>query len=129
MKNFDAMTPRILLVEDDATNALLLRRQLETLGYSLERHVTTGEDAIQAVGLAEPDLIFMDIHLGSDLSGIETVRTIRKSSQARIIFLTAHGTEQIRKAAMDLQPLLFLERPIPLATLRSAMDTFHRSFE
>lgn len=119
--------PDILLVEDDMTNALLITRQLETLGYHVARQVSTGEAAIEAVDEHHPDLIFMDIRLGSDMSGIEAVRSIRKKSTPQVVFLTAHGNDQIKKAAMDLQPLLFLERPVPLARLRSAMEAYERS--
>lgn len=121
--------PIILLVEDDITNALLITRQLETLGYGVGLQVSTGEDAIAAVDTMNPNLIFMDIRLGSDMSGIEAVRTIRKKGSPQVVFLTAHGNDQIKKAAMDLQPLLFLERPVPLARLRSAMEAYERSLE
>ena len=62
---------KIYIVEDARIIALELQRVLENLGYMVSGIAGSGEEAIEAVVAADPDLILMDVRLGGQMSGIE----------------------------------------------------------
>jgi two-component system cell cycle response regulator DivK len=69
------MTTRILHVEDNAANRMIVRDLLEFQGYQVVE-VTDGEAAITAAERERPDLILMDIQLPR-ISGLEATRRIK----------------------------------------------------
>jgi CheY-like chemotaxis protein len=88
---------RVLIVEDQSENRLLLRRLLEPLGFEL-REAVNGQEAVALFEQWHPDLIWMDIRMPV-MDGLEAVRRIRATqpgAQAKIIALTAHALEEER---------------------------------
>ncbi len=88
---------RVLLVEDDPGDAMLVRyavaRQTD-LHYELD-HVQTCADALVRLERSDYDLILLDLTL-PDTSGIETVESIISSAgQAAIVVLTGHDSKQL----------------------------------
>src|SRR6185295_9747085 len=91
------MSPRILVIEDDAAIAELLRYNLEAEGLRPTIAVT-GEDAEMQVAEDRFDLIVLDWMLPG-LSGIELCRRLRRRETTRsvpILMLTARGEETDR---------------------------------
>src|SRR5207253_2154834 len=65
------MTPATLLVvEDEAVQALDLRRRVVRLGYAVAGVTGTGAEAIRLAELHRPDLVLMDIGLQGDMDGV-----------------------------------------------------------
>ena len=73
------MDARILVVEDDASIAELIERNLQTAGFSTRR-VAEGDLALGAVREFAPDLVVLDIMLPG-LDGLEITRRLRESSE------------------------------------------------
>lgn len=69
----------IFVVEDNPLYQQLIARQLEPLCTSLELF-NKGEDCIAELTTLTPDMIVMDNSLDGELSGLETVRVIRKTN-------------------------------------------------
>jgi CheY-like chemotaxis protein len=85
---------RLLIVEDQPENRLLLRRLLEPLGFEL-REAVNGQEAVALFERWHPDLIWMDIRMPV-MDGLEAVRRIRSTqagAQTKIVALTAHALE------------------------------------
>jgi len=57
------MSPRILIVEDEAITAMDIKKRLGNLGFEVVSIASRGEEAIQKVRDLKPDLILMDILL------------------------------------------------------------------
>jgi two-component system phosphate regulon response regulator PhoB len=88
------MAPRILVVEDDAAIAELVRYNLEAEGLKCTI-AATGEEAELQVAEDRFDLIVLDWMLPG-LSGIELCRRLRRRDDLRrvpILMLTARGEE------------------------------------
>lgn len=91
------MTAEILIVEDEAALAEVLRYNLESEGYRV-RHARDGEEAEVMMSEDRPDLVVLDWMLPS-VSGIEICRRLRakpETSALPILLLTARGEEADR---------------------------------
>jgi PAS domain S-box-containing protein len=92
---------RLLIVEDQAENRLLLQRLLNPLGFEL-REAANGREAVALFEQWHPHLIWMDIRMPV-MDGLEAVRRIRATkagAATKIIALTAHALEEERKPIM-----------------------------
>ncbi len=82
---------RILIIEDDAKLAELVRLYLERDGY----RITIAHDGREGLALARqrlPDLVILDLMLPG-LAGGEILKQLRSESPVPIIMLTAKATE------------------------------------
>ncbi len=78
---------RVLIVEDQFENRLLLRRLLERVGFSV-RATGDGEEGIETFKSWRPHFIWMDRGLRG-MDGLETVRRIRKLNGGREVKIAA----------------------------------------
>ena len=103
---------RILIVEDQPENRLLLRNILEPLGFDL-REAVNGKEAVELFGLWQPHLIWMDVRMPL-MDGVEATRRI-KSTEAgvhtKIIALTAHALEDERREILAAGCDDFVRKP------------------
>jgi two-component system phosphate regulon response regulator PhoB len=91
------MTPKVMVVEDEESLALMLRYNLEAEGYAVDT-VERGDDAEARLRETVPDLLLLDWMLPG-VSGIELCRRLRSRGETRalpIIMLTARGEESER---------------------------------
>jgi signal transduction histidine kinase len=102
---------KILIVEDESIIALDIKTSLLDAGYNVVAIAVSGEDAIALVPEHEPDLILMDIRLRGKMDGIESAAEIVKSSNAPIIFLTAHADKDTLDRAKLTGPFGYLIKP------------------
>lgn len=103
---------RLLLVEDQPDNRLLLRRLLDPLGFEL-REAANGQEAVAVFAQWHPDLIWMDIRMPV-MDGVEAVRRIRTTTagaKTKIIALTAHALEEERSPIMAAGCDDFVRKP------------------
>jgi two-component system KDP operon response regulator KdpE len=99
----------ILIVDDDPRILRLVREVLSALGYQILAR-TTGEEAIKAVALEDPDLVILDILLG-DLDGYRVCRRVREFSDVPIIMLTAKVTETDMLAGFEAGADDYITKP------------------
>jgi signal transduction histidine kinase/ActR/RegA family two-component response regulator len=67
---------RVLIVEDNETNRLVLRRMLERMGVASITAVDGGEAALQLMDTSRFDLVLMDVHMPG-MDGVECTTQIR----------------------------------------------------
>ena len=81
----------VLIVEDETLIAQDLRRRLESWGCRVIEICDAAPVAIDLAKSLKPELIFMDIRLHGQISGLEAARVIQRDAPSRIIFLTANA--------------------------------------
>ncbi|MGC9349837.1 MAG: response regulator [Anaerolineae bacterium] len=119
---------KILLVEDEAMVAMVMRWSLEHLGYAVCATVATGEDAVRAAQACTPDLVLMDVHLPGGLSGIEAAQQIATQQDVPFIFFSGYSEEEIAEQAYPLEPVACLSKPVETHVLASVIaEALNRS--
>ena len=69
-----AAVPKIMIVDDELFNLDVLEQELETLGYDIVT-ASNGEEALQNIDSAPPDLILLDIIMPG-IDGYEVCRRV-----------------------------------------------------
>lgn len=90
----------VLLVEDDRSIAGSVTASLSAAGMEVA-HVTTGAAAVDALSLAVPDVVLLDLGL-PDMDGLDVARLLRERSQVPIIIVSARGDELDRVLGLEL---------------------------
>ncbi len=112
---------KVLIVEDEAMVAMLMRRNLRLLDYDICALAATGEEAIAAVEAHHPDVIVMDIHLPGMMDGLEAAQKIRDRYPTPIIFLTGYSDENVWKRADQVHPAAYMVKPVQTQELAAAI--------
>src|ERR1700751_101311 len=99
----------VLVVEDDADIADVLRRSLRNEGYE----VRTSADGVEALDMAVgfvPDLVVLDLGLPG-LAGLEVCRRLRQEGDVPILMLTARAETEDRGTGLDRGADDYLVKP------------------
>ena len=109
---------RILIVEDDARIADVVRRSLAEAGYAVDV-AGDGPSALEAFDVEAYDLVVLDLMLpGIDGGGIEVCRIVRaQNSGVPILMLTALDGPQRKAAGLDAGADDYLVKPFHLVEL------------
>ncbi|MEU5977523.1 response regulator transcription factor [Streptomyces sp. NPDC047315] len=103
------MGPRILVAEDDAKQASLIRVYLEREGNEVHL-VSNGRAAIDHARTHRPDLIVLDVMMPL-VDGLDVCRVLRTESQVPILLLTARTTEEDVLLGLDLGADDYMTKP------------------
>ncbi len=123
---------RALVVDDNASACAAIHGLLDGLAQSTES-ADAGETALDLVTDATEagrpyDIVFVDWRMPG-LDGIETARRMRTlramSDDARIVLVTAHGADDVRREADTSLIDLVLQKPVTRSTM---VDTLTRFF-
>jgi adenylate cyclase len=110
--------PRILIVDDNATNRDILAVRLTTQGYDLH-HAVDGEEALVAAQKLLPDLILLDVMMPK-LNGIEVCRRLKGDASLPfmpIILVTSRADTKDIVAGLDAGADEYLTKPVDQAAL------------
>jgi len=102
----------LLIVEDDADIAELVRHHAEREGYRA-RVCHSGRDALEEARRRPPDLLVLDIML-PDLDGLEVTRRLKRDPAAQgvsILILSARGEESDIVAGLELGADDYVTKP------------------
>jgi two-component system alkaline phosphatase synthesis response regulator PhoP len=116
------MSSRILIVEDDPSIRLGLKRSLEFEGFNVDV-AKDGEEAIQRAFDKKPDLIVLDLMLPK-VNGFEVCRTVRKyDSSIPIVILSAKGDEGDKVLGLELGADDYVTKPFSIRELTARIKT------
>jgi two-component system, cell cycle response regulator DivK len=116
---------RILVVEDNPDNMILICDILASLHYTVLRAVD-GEQGVMMAASERPDLILMDLSLPR-LDGWQAARQIKANRELEhipIIALTAHALIGDRERALAAGCDDYLSKPINFRVLAHKLDAY-----
>ncbi|UWR63102.1 response regulator [Phaeobacter inhibens] len=114
---------RILVVEDNEINRLLVERMLTNLGHQVVL-APGGAEGVAAARAERFDLIFMDISM-PEVDGIEATRQIREQGLAegtQIVALTAHVAPRDHARIRDAGLAEVVTKPVSKSTLAEVIS-------
>lgn len=110
---------RVLSVEDNQINQMLMKTRLERAGYQVLT-ASNGTAVLNLMAAGEQfDLILMDINM-PDMHGFEVAAKLKADQnyqQAPIIFVTAHVLDEYRERAEELGAAGFFTKPVDFPAL------------
>ncbi len=123
---------KILVVEDERINAMVITSMLTKLGHTAV-HKENGDQALEILKEEQFDCVLMDIQMPHK-DGIETTKAIRNNtcgncSTIPIIALTAHAMKGDRERFMEAGMNNYLTKPVKLEQLTSTLQSIQAGKE
>jgi two-component system LytT family response regulator len=112
---------RVLIVDDEQPARDKLRRLLGQTALAERLVIDEARDGVEALarlGLARPDVIFLDIQM-PEVSGLEVAASLPAPAPL-VVFVTAY--DQYAVPAFDANAIDYLLKPYDLARLQRALD-------
>jgi len=119
------MSAKILYIEDNADNRLLVRRILMVEGYE----IFEAEDGVTGIEIAlreQPDLVLMDMNL-PEIDGYELTKRMREKSVLKdtpIIAMTANVMHGDREKTLEAGCDGYIPKPIDVDALPDQVKRF-----
>lgn len=118
------MSTRILVVEDDAGIADLLRSTLLREGWTVEV-ARDGKAGMETFGRWAPDLVILDRML-PEIDGLEVLRRIRQHHQTPVLFLTVRDDETDKVVGLEMGADDYMTKPFGVRELVARVRTMLR---
>ena len=122
------MGTNILYIEDNPDNMMLVKRALESRGYTLLQAMN-GLSGVRMAESQDVDLILLDINL-PDIDGYEVARRIRSSENKialaylPIIAVTANALKGDAEKAVAAGCDVYMSKPINIRELWARVEAF-----
>ena len=121
---------RIFIVEDSPVFRERLAEEI-TEHKNLELIGTADKEteAISAVSVSLPDLMFVDINLleGNGLNVVREVRRTLPKSKLSIVMMTNHASPTFRRESLKLGADYFIDKSIEFERIPAILDAFANS--
>ena len=108
---------KVLIVEDDTLQSLMLEKMLKKLDFAICGKADKGQEAIELAKTNKPDLITMDIMLADDIDGIQAAKQIQKDSDADLIYLSGNKDENTLRRVSETRYKKFFCKPFNIKEL------------
>lgn len=107
-------TRRILIIDDEQANVLLLQTVLEREGYTDIHGLTDPRQALEAFVRLSPDVVLLDLMM-PDVDGYGLLDAFRRQTAPGdfrpVLVLTADATTSARRRALSLGARDFVSKP------------------
>lgn len=120
----NSASPRILLIEDDASIRRFVRLALEDEGWQVFEAETAKRGLIEAAS-RQPDAVVLDLGL-PDADGKTVISELRSWSQLPILVLSARDHEDEKVAALDVGADDYLSKPFGVPELLARLRVMLR---
>lgn len=109
------MAEKILIVEDEEKIARFVELELSHEGYETDK-AFNGREGLEMAETGHFDLILLDIML-PEISGLEVLRRIRRTSQVPVILLTARDAVMDKVSGLDMGADDYITKPFAIEEL------------
>ena len=113
---------KVLLVEDNYMNKVLVREILTLNGYDIIE-AASGTEGLKMLALESPDIVLMDLHL-PEMDGITATRIIKADEKNRhipVLALTASAMKGEEQKLIDKGFDGYVAKPIEVKKLLEAI--------
>src|SRR5262245_40832128 len=114
---------KILIVDDDAVEALGMCEMLSLVGLEVVGVATRVKDALCLAEDTRPDVAILDIRLAGQRDGIEGALILRRTVGLPVIIVTGQSDAATIARAAEAQPVALLAKPVRAGQLVAAVET------
>lgn len=115
--------PRLLIVDDHQLAREGLRAVLAESGFDVVGLAASGEEAVALTVELQPDLVLMDVRLGSGIDGLEATRRIAALGlPARVVMLTLHDMPAYVREALAAGAAGYVLKDAAIGDLTAAIE-------
>ena len=116
------LSPRILIVEDEAIVAVEIEQALRGLNYRIAARVGNGDRALDVLAKGDIDLALLDINIRGSHDGIDLARIIRQRYDFPFVFLTAYCDRATLDRLKDTMPYGYIVKPFNQGELLTTIE-------
>lgn len=117
---------KVLIVEDDNIQQIILERIVTQMGHTVIGSSSEGSKAIEsALRIGAVDLILMDINLADDIDGIEAAKEISKHREVKLVYISSTEDPEKLARAKETEHVAYLAKPLTREVLE---ETFLKAF-
>lgn len=109
------MSRKILLIEDEEKIARFIELELNHEGYEVKK-CFNGREGLEEAESGNFDLVLLDVML-PELSGLEVLRRLRRSSNMPVIMLTARDAVMDKVSGLDAGADDYITKPFAIEEL------------
>lgn len=103
---------RILIIEDNAIQALTLEMIVKRLGFTEVLKAYTAQNAYKLLENFTPDLMLVDINLGTEETGVDIVKNVQETHPVRVLYITGNSDIYHKNLADETNYIGYLVKPI-----------------
>lgn len=118
---------RIMLVEDNNILAMGMKAMLAKLGHEVVSIEKNGSEAISNAIQLKPDVIFIDIYLKDNTTGIKVVEELQNKIDAEFIYVTGNTDPDHLNQAKYTRHLDYLVKPVSLQVIKDTLARVKKS--
>ncbi len=104
----------VLVVDDEQAILRILRIRLRIAGYEVLT-ATSGQEALDIIGSARPDLVVLDIIMPG-MDGLQVLKHLRSTSPALPVIASSAGSD-LSGPSLDLGASRFIAKPFDTNSL------------
>jgi two-component system KDP operon response regulator KdpE len=119
------MSLKVLVVDDEPQIRKQLKIGLSGYGYEVFT-AANGQDALITAAQQQPDMIILDVSLGSEPDGIEVCRRLREWSKTPVMMLSVHDEEKTKVMALNAGADDYLTKPFGMEELNARIQAVRR---
>lgn len=114
------VSPRILVVEDDASMGFFLCEAMNKEGYQALL-VPNGEEALSRLNQEDFDLVILDLKLPR-MSGMDVLANMKRTHpDITVIMVTAHGSKSVALEAISKGAYDYFNKPFEINEMRTVV--------
>jgi CheY-like chemotaxis protein len=112
----------ILIVEDEALVATLIREMIGGMGFAATGIAASGSEALALVEVERPTIALIDIRLAGPVDGIDLACRLRRDHGIPAIFLSGGIDPATALRAQAAQPLGLIQKPFRPSEVFNAIE-------
>ena len=114
-------TVQFVVVDDEVLIARDLAAQVRSLGYQVTGVFTSLRKANALIASDPPDIVLMDIHLGTEQDGIDAAERIYVDFGIPTVYITAYSDESTLHRAQNTHPLGYILKPFRTRDVKATL--------
>lgn len=113
---------RILIIEDEVVIAEDLAETCRSFGYATVEPAYGPGDALNSLNTEKVDLVLLDIHLESDIGGIEIAEYLNTHLNISFIYLSSYSDPKTLTAVRQSKPMAYITKPFIKSDIYTSIE-------